>query len=132
MKHLPAIAGGLLGLAFITFGADHFLHFLPKPGGAPQGSPAANFLGAMAETGYFDFVKAMELIGGLLVAVPKLRNLGLLILGPIIVNILCFNGFFFGQDALLQIPVVAISLLAAYLLIVERRAFSALIHRFVP
>jgi hypothetical protein len=31
--------------------------------------------------------------GGLLVAIPKSRNLGLLILGPIIVNILAFHIF---------------------------------------
>ena len=32
MKHLPNIAGGLLGLAFLTFGLNHFLKLLEVGG----------------------------------------------------------------------------------------------------
>ena len=29
MKYLPTIAGALLGLLFVVFGLDFFLHFMP-------------------------------------------------------------------------------------------------------
>ena len=37
------------------------------------------FLGAMYMTGYLAFVKVLEILGGILVAIPKTRNLGLLV-----------------------------------------------------
>ncbi len=50
-------------------------------------------MAAFGPTGYMTFVKILELLGGLLVIVPKTRNFGLLILGPILVNILAFHVF---------------------------------------
>ena len=31
MKHIPTIAGALLGLLFVVFGANFFLNFIPMP-----------------------------------------------------------------------------------------------------
>ena len=62
MKHLPTIAGVLLGLPFVVFGLDFFFNFIPKPGGPPPGSPAALFMGALIPTGYFAAVKVCETI----------------------------------------------------------------------
>lgn len=129
MKHLPNIAGGLLGLAFITFGLNHFLHFISMGDGPPAGSPPALFFGAIAPTGFLTFVKVCELVGGLLVAIPKTRNLGLLILGPIVVNILAFNMLIAGGSAVLQPPVIAISVLSAYLLWHGRQKFCGLLNK---
>ena len=81
MKIATLIAGGLLGLVFVVFGLNFFLGFIPIPP-APEGHPAA-FMGAMYMTGFLGFVKVLEIIGGVLVAIPKTRNFGLLILGPI-------------------------------------------------
>jgi len=88
MKHLPNIVGALLGLAFITFGLMYFLKMMPDQPPPPPDSAVAKFMGAFATTGYLDFVKALEILGGLLVAIPRTRNFGLLILGPILINIL--------------------------------------------
>ncbi|MBP7948050.1 MAG: hypothetical protein KA004_00240 [Verrucomicrobiales bacterium] len=128
MKHIPTIAGALLGLVFVTFGLDHFLGFLPKPPGPAEGSPAALFFGAIFPTGFFSMVKVCEITGGLLVALPKTRNLGLLILGPIIVNILGFHTFIGDRSNLLSPPVLAISVLGASLLWCGRRKFAALLN----
>jgi uncharacterized membrane protein YphA (DoxX/SURF4 family) len=112
MKHAPTIAGGLLGLLFIIFGLNFFLKFIPMPPGPPEGSPAALFFGALFPTGYLAFVKVLEIIGGLLVAIPKTRNFGLLILGPIIINILAFHVFLTNRAGLLDPPLLLICALA--------------------
>ena len=56
---------------------------------------------AFAPTGYLTFVKVLEVVGGILVALPRTRNFGLLILGPIIVNILAFHVFVMKGEGLL-------------------------------
>ncbi len=126
MKHLPTVAGLLLGLAFVASGLVLLLEFAPTPPPPPEGSPAALFLGAFAPTGYLTFVKVCEVVGGLLVAVPRTRNLGLLVLGPILVNIVAFHVFITDGQGLLEPMLLGLLALAAYLLWVERRAFGAL------
>jgi putative oxidoreductase len=126
-EKMPIIAGGLLGLLFVIFGLNFFLHFIPIPP-PPEGSPAAAFMGVLYTTGFLTFVKVLELVGGILVMVPKTRNLGLLVLGPIIVNILAFQ-VFIARGGLFQPPVVLISVLAASLLWMERAAFCGLFNK---
>lgn len=117
------IAAGLLGVVFLIFGLNFFLKFIPIPP-APEGSPAAGFLGGMYVTGFLAFVKVLEIVGGIAVAVPKLRRLGLLLLGPIIVNIVAFHIFFTKGAGLADPAVLTISVLALFLLWAERRAFG--------
>ena len=129
MKNASTIAGALLGLMFVVFGLNFFLKFIPMPPGPPEGSPPALFMGALFPTGYLAFVKVLEILGGVLVAVPKTRNIGLLILGPIIVNILCFHIFLMKGATLVDPVNIAILALALFLLWSERRAFAGLITR---
>ena len=68
----------------------------------------------------------LELIGGLLLLVPKTRNIGLLILGPIIVNILAFHQFV-AKDGIFQPMLLGIAALSVYLLWAERAKWKALI-----
>lgn len=89
-KWLPLVASIVLGLLFLMASVMFFLEVGPKPT-FPEGSPIAHFFAALGPTGYLKFVKLLELIGGLLVMIPRLRNLGLLLLGPIIVNILAYH-----------------------------------------
>jgi uncharacterized membrane protein YphA (DoxX/SURF4 family) len=121
------IAAGLLGLLFLIFGLNFFLKFIPIPP-APEGTPAAGFLGGMYVTGFLTFVKVLEILGGIAVAVPPLRRLGLLLLGPIIVNIVAFHIFFTKGAGLTDPAVLIISLLGLYLLWAERRSFATFIH----
>lgn len=128
MKLLPTLAAGLLGLAFIIFGSNFFLNFIPMPADpSPADAPHKLFMGAMFPTGYLAFVKVLEILGGLLVALPKTRNIGLLILGPIIVNILAFHIFLTKGAGLTNPPVVAIAVLSAFVLFSERKAFAGLL-----
>jgi hypothetical protein len=61
------------------------------------------------------------------VLIPKTRNFGLLVLGPIIINILAFHVLVeHGQD-LVPVPLV-LAVLAFFLLCYERKSFAALLH----
>lgn len=91
----------------------------------PEGTPIAMFMGAFGPTGYLTFVKVLELIGGILVAIPRTRNLGLLVLGPIVVNVLAFHVFITKGEGLLNPLLLLIVALALYLLWLGRRAFAA-------
>ncbi len=126
-KHLPTIAGLVLGLLFVSSGLVVLLKLAPMPK-LPDGSPAALFMGAFVPTGYLTFVKILEVLGGVLVAIPRTRNLGLLVLGPIIVNILAFHIFINQGAGLLDAPIIIIVVLAAYLLWSGRKAFAGLLN----
>lgn len=126
-KYLPTIAGVILGLLFVMSGAVVLFKLAPMPK-LPEGSPAALFMGAFMPTGYMTFVKVLEILGGVLVAVPRTRNWGLLILGPILVNILGYHIFLAGGKDLLS-PLLLIPVaLALYLLWVGRKAFLGLLN----
>ncbi len=124
-KIIPNIAGIILGLLFVMASTMYFLKLGPKPD-FPEGSPIALFMGAFGPTGYMNFVKVFELTGGILVAIPCTRNFGLLVLGPIIVNIIAFHIFITGPKDLLNPMLDVIIALALYLLWVGRKQFAAL------
>lgn len=128
MKYLPVIAGVLLGLVFILSAVVVLFGLVPVPP-MPEGKPVAMWMGAFVPTGYMTFVKVLELLGGVLVAVPRTRNLGLLVLGPILVNILAFHVFITRGEGLFSPMLVVIVLLTLYLLWTERRAFLGLVNR---
>jgi len=125
-KYPPIIAGVILGLLFLMASVMFFLKLGPKPN-VPEGSPPALFMGAFGPTGYMHFVKVFELLGGILVAIPRTRNLGLLVLGPIIINIIAFTIFINGGDGLVNPMLDLIIFLALYLLWVGRRQFAGLL-----
>jgi len=130
-KWLPNIAGIVLGLLFVMAGVMFFLEVGPKPT-YPEGSASFHFNAAFGPTGYMKFVKALELVGGLLVMIPRLRNIGLLLLGPIIVNIIGYHVFVDDPALLLKLQYFwmfyLIILLALYLLWCGRKNFAKLLN----
>jgi hypothetical protein len=126
-KNLPTVAGMLLGLLFLMASLAVLLKLAPMPK-FPEGSPIALFMGAFGPTGYMTFVKICELAGGILVAIPRTRNLGLLVLGPIIVNILAFHACITNGEGLLDPMLDGIVLLALYLLWNARKKFAGLLN----
>jgi hypothetical protein len=126
MKIASNIAGGILGFIFIAFSLLVLLKLAPMPP-MPEGTPAALFMGAFVPTGYLVFVKIFELIGGCLVAVPRTRNFGLLVLGPIILNILAFHILIMKGEGLFGPPIL-VAILALFLLWSGRKAFAGLIN----
>ena len=126
MKYAPTIAGIVLGLLFVMSAVTVLFNLVPMPE-LPKDTPISHFMAAFGPTGYMKFVKVCELLGGILVAIPRTRNLGLLVLGPIIVNILAFHAFVTAGENLFSPMLIFICLLAAFLLWAERKAWKALI-----
>jgi putative oxidoreductase len=91
MKIATVIARILLGLVFFASGLASLLK-LGKMGGMPV--DAITFLTLMVVHHYTIFVAVIMLIGGLLLLVGRFVPIGLVLLGPILVNILLFHILF--------------------------------------
>ena len=90
MKIVSWIARILLGLMMVVFGSNPFLKFLPMQ--LPPGL-AGQYLTVLFQSHIVYVVGAVQVIGGLLVFINRYVPLGLTLLGPVIVNILCYHLF---------------------------------------
>jgi len=124
MKLASNIAGGLLGFMFIVFSLLILLNLVHPPP-LPAGSPVAMLMGVFVPSGWLTLVKVCELIGGILVAIPKTRNFGLLVLGPIVINILAFHILVAKGEGLVGVPLIVAGL-SLFLLWTGRSAFARL------
>ena len=80
----------LAGLMFINAGLDKFLHYMPVPKDLPQ--KMVKVMGAFMEIGWLiPLVGAAEILGGLLLILPRTRALGAIILVPVLTGILLAN-----------------------------------------
>jgi putative oxidoreductase len=88
MKITVTLARILLGLLFLAFGLNGFLHFIPMK--APTGL-TGQYMGALFLSHYLTVVFAVQVISGALLLRNRFIALALLLLDPIIVNILLFH-----------------------------------------
>ena len=88
MKYAILIARVLLGIVFVVFGSNAFLHFIPTP---PLQGQAGAFIGALIASGYIYAVAILQIVGGLLLLIGRFVPLGLALLGPVIVNIMLYH-----------------------------------------
>jgi uncharacterized membrane protein YphA (DoxX/SURF4 family) len=123
MKIATIIARTLLGLIFAVFGANKFLHFIPMP---PPDGMAGDFFKVMFASHYLDVVAAFEVVGGLILLSGRFTPLGLTLLGPVIVNILCFH--ILMAPAGLPLAII-VSALALFLLWRNKSAFAGLVRK---
>src|SRR5580765_2246744 len=114
MKIAIIIARSLLGLIFVVFGSNMFLHFIPMP--PPPEGPARDFMTALFVSHYLYVVGALEVVGGLLLLTRRWVPLGLTLLGPVIVNILSFHVLMApaGLPMAIVVSVLALFLLWRY------------------
>jgi len=89
MKIAAMIARYLLGLMFLVFGSNMFLHFIPM-GPMPPGV-AGQFSAALFAAHYFYVVGALMVVSAILFLVNRYVALALVLLGPVLVNILLFH-----------------------------------------
>jgi len=122
MKIATIIARSLLGLIFVVFGSNMFFHFIPMP--PPPEGPAREFMTALFLSHYLYIVGALQVVGGLILLSGRWVPLGLTLLGPVIVNILCFHALM--APAGLPMAIV-VSLLALFLLWRYREYFAGLV-----
>ena len=112
MKILTLIARLLLGLIFVVFGLNGFLNFLSM-GPMPSGL-AGQFIGALVLSHYFWVVAALQIAGGALLLVNRFVPLGLVLLGPVIVNIILYHVALNPTGIALAIVVVILWLIVFY------------------
>jgi hypothetical protein len=126
-KYPPIIAGILLGLCFLAASIPVLFNLITIPT-LPEGTPAAHFMAAFVPTGYVKFVKMFEFTGGLIVMIPRLRNIGLLLLGPVIVNIIAYNTLIYDPKQLFNPMLDIIIVCALFQLWDARKKFSGLLN----
>src|SRR6266545_2240630 len=125
MKILTIIARVLLGLIFVVFGSNAFLHFLPMPP-LPQGV-AGEYLHAFFTSGYVYVISGFQVIGGLLLLIGRFVPLGLTILGAIIVNIWAFH-LLMAPEPAGMVPAMVVSILELFLVWRYRGAFAGILR----
>ena len=112
MKIVVLIARLLLGLIFVVFGLNGFLNFLSM-GPMPSGL-AGQFVAALALSHYFWVVAALQIAGGALLLVNRFLPLGLVFLGPVIVNIILYHVFLNHAGMLMAVVVTILWLIVFY------------------
>jgi putative oxidoreductase len=123
VKVATIIARVLLGLIFVVFGLNIFLHFIPTP--PPPPSLVGDFSKALLLSHYLHVVGALQVIGGALLLIGRFVPLGLLMLGPVIVNIDLIHILMDPSG----LPMAAfVSILAIFLLWRYRDAFAGLLR----
>jgi putative oxidoreductase len=120
MKIVTLIARLLLGLIFIVFGLNGFLNFIKGP--MPTGL-AGQFIGALVLSHYFWVVAALQIAGGALLLANRFVPLALVLLGPVIVNIICYHVFLNPTGA---VPAVVVTVLWLIVFYVKRQYFSGI------
>jgi putative oxidoreductase len=127
MKIASTISRYLLGVIFLTFGLNGFLHFIPMP---PPSGIAGQFFGALFMSRFYVAIFALQIVPAVLLLVNRYVPLALTILAAIIFNILSFH--------ILMAPAgLPLAIFVAVLWVVTfinvRQAFSALFQsRFEP
>lgn len=92
MKIAVTVARTLLGLIFLIFGLHFFLHFSFIPSAPPPTGAAGAFQMGLYGSGYFfQFLKAVEVVSGLMLLINRFAALFVLVLLPVIINIALFH-----------------------------------------
>jgi putative oxidoreductase len=89
MRIVVIICRILLGLMFVVFGMNGFIGFL-KPPQMPTGLPG-EFMDVFFKSHWIWVVAGCQVLGGLLLLIGRYVTLGLVILGPVLVNILTYH-----------------------------------------
>lgn len=86
-KKILFVVSLLFGLMFINAGLNKFFNYIPIPKDLPEG--LIKLMGAFMEIKWLlPLIAVAEIIGGILVIIPKYRALGAIIIFPVMVGIL--------------------------------------------
>jgi len=116
IKHLPAFA---LAFLFLFGGINYFFPIVPNP---PMTGNQKLFFDLFVPTGYLAVVKALEIIGGVLILLPARRALAITLLAPISVNIFLFEVCLVGGAGI----GIALIVLNAIVIFQEKEKFKSL------
>ncbi len=115
-KTILFIVSLLFGLMFINAGLNKFLNYMPMPKDMPQ-SMTDLMTAVMQIKWLMPLVGVAEIVGGILVIIPKFRALGAIIIFPVMVGILLTN----IVNAPSGIPLAVILLVINLWIIIENR-----------
>ena len=96
MKIFFVLSRIVLGALMLFSGLNKFFAFVEME---EFGGSAGEFMGILAATGYLDVVGGLEVVGGAFLVTGFFVPLGLVLLGPVVVNILLFHGLIEGNWA---------------------------------
>src|ERR1700747_1728110 len=122
MKITSIIARFLLGLIFLIFGLNGFLHFIPSP---PPSGTAGQFVGALFVSHYLVPIFLLQVISAVLLLVNRYVPLALTLLAPIIVNLFLIYMLMLPSGLPLAL-VVTVLWIVVFLSV--RSAFAGLFH----
>ena len=111
MKIAKQIPAWLLGVLF--FGLGGLMYFLKLMPEQKLEGLQLDYLKIMGSTGYMTTIKVLELVGGLLLFLPRTRVIGLCIVVPIAVNIFLYE-ILIAKDPGIGVAVLIVSIIAIY------------------
>jgi putative oxidoreductase len=123
VKIVSTIARYLLGIIFLTFGLNGFLHFIPLP---PPTGVAAQFLGAIFVSRFYVVLFLLQIVPALLLLANRYVPLALTILGAVVFNILCIHIFMAPAGLPMALLVTTLWCLTAWSV---RSAFAPIVQR---
>jgi hypothetical protein len=123
MKIASLIARYLLGLAFLVFGMNHYLRFLPLA--MPTGD-AGQFMGLLFSTKYINVVGLFEVVPAILFLFNRYVPLGLALLAPVLFNIFLFQALMAPSGLPIALVLTVLWLLVFYPL---RSHFAGLVQK---
>jgi uncharacterized membrane protein YphA (DoxX/SURF4 family) len=115
----------LAGLMFINAGLNKFFQYMPMPKDMPD--KMVKVMMAFAEIGWvMPLVGTFEVIGGVLLIIPRTRALGAIVLVPILTGILLAN----INMAPSGLPIVfALIAILAWVIIENRAKYLAMVKK---
>jgi uncharacterized membrane protein YphA (DoxX/SURF4 family) len=90
MRIVALVARYLLAIIFLVFGFNGFFHFIPPP---PMPGLQGEFMVAVFASHFYVVIFGLQVITGFLFLIGRYVPLALVLIGPVIVDILCFHIF---------------------------------------
>src|SRR5690606_18950783 len=108
MKIVKLIICVLFGLLFINGGLNKFFNYIPVP--QLPANELKVFTAMMTIPWLMPLLAAMEIVGGVLFAIPKTRALGAIVVFPIMVGILLQHIMVVPQGIIVAVVLFAINI----------------------
>ena len=122
-KKILFVVSLLFGLLFINSGLNKFFNYMPMPKDLPEG--LLKLMAAFMEIKWLlPLIATAEIIGGILVIIPKYRALGAIIIFPVMVGILLTHIVNAPSGLILAVVLFAINL---WLIIENREKYMQMI-----
>ncbi len=112
MKKIVIVISVLFGVFMANSGISKFTGHMPVPE-LPQAG--MELMGAMIASGWLmALVGIAEIVGGILVAIPRTQALGAIVLLPVIIGILLFNAFLAPNGVVMAAILMAMNCLVLW------------------